>query len=263
MRRFFSIVLLGIGVVLSFSASAKTLCYDLSSMYTYGNVNQNDPLINGGATACGPTSAINSFIYLQNRFGITGLVDPQNPTSAVNTLSAYMKRETDGNGNYNSGVTIDNFVNGKINYIHDKQTGGPEINVHYVALTHQSIYDELVKGQDLEMWIDWPTDGAHYVTLTSICWDDNNNNNIYDFGDVAKKLDFIDPWGGGKQVADIIYGTSGWYLHYTGGAAGTDGSDAYVKWIVAESPVPLPPAAWTGLAMLGLVVGRVVTRRAA
>lgn len=258
MRQIQSILIAGFAATLcGFSASASLVTYDLSQQYTYGYLNQNDSKVNGGNNACGPTSAANSFIYLQNRYGVTGLVDPLNPYKAVNDLSEAMKRPKDDNGNYTDGVTIENFVQGKKDYIKGKQTGGPVIEVHYVKLTFDSIYDELVKGQDLEMWIDWPTTGAHMVTLTSITWNDSNDNQIYDNGDVATKLDFVDPIGGVKLDAEIKWITNdGWYLHYTGGGAGANGSDAYAKWIIAESPVPLPMTVWMGLATLSLMIGR-------
>ncbi len=262
-----------------FAPGAKAIVYsiDLWSQYTYGNLDQNSPGITvggGGQNACGPTATVNSFTYLQNRYGLTGLIqdDPNTAASAeidtVNNLGNAM-------GITQNGVTAAGFFAGKRQWINNWNANNgnqPDIVVHGmgegadgVTPTWQFIYNELVKGQDLELGIRWlnqdgSLDGGHVITGSSFYFDDTNNDMIIGGGETAT-LNFVDPWGGGHHTATISMFGGAMRITYSGGAAGT-GATAEIAFVAAESVVPLPAAAYTALPLLALLplVGRLRTR---
>jgi len=247
--------------------------------------------------ACAPTATVNSFEMLQNNYGVTGLVDPAHPFDAINELATDMGTEgdeyynpaspgyhkTDANGNqiHTGGTTAQDLVNGKVTYIDDHQTGGPEIQVHGQGIfgtfnndgsvnsaatgastvpTDEYLQQQMAAGQDVEVWEAWvdPSapgghDGAHIITITSI---DSANG----------KIGFVDPWGGVDVQATFtlqgtgVGGVNGTYMRIMYPSA-NDGGDtnmlspdgfnpddpdsamtADIAMVVAESPVPEPVA---------------------
>jgi hypothetical protein len=171
--------------------------------------------------ACAPTATVNSFEYLQEQYGVTGLVG-SDPFDAINELATDM--DTEGDSFYNpespnyhtrhtGGTSPEDLVNGKVQYIQDNQTGGPQIEVHGQGIfgtfnsdgtvnataegeetipTEEYLQQQIEDGQDVEVWEAWVDDGdnavfghlgAHIITITGI---DSENDTI----------SFIDPWGG-------------------------------------------------------------------
>jgi hypothetical protein len=245
--------------------------------------------------ACAPTATVNSFEMLQHNYGVTGLVGA-NPFDAINELATDMETEgdqyynpaspgyhkTDGDGNeiHTGGTTAQDLVNGKVQYIQDNQTGGPEIEVHGQGIfgtfnadgtvdaaangastvpTDEYLQEQMAAGQDIEVWEAWVDpnapgghDGAHIITITGI-------------DSEAGTIDFVDPWGGVDVAATFaldntaVGGVNGDYMRITYPAA-NDGGDtaanpddpavemsADIAMVVAESPVPEP-------AMIGMLV---------
>jgi hypothetical protein len=247
--------------------------------------------------ACAPTATVNSFEMLQNEYGVTGLVG-SDPYDAINELATdmetqgdeyynpdspgYHKTDADGNEIHTGGTSAQNLVNGKVQYIQDNQTGGPEIEVHGqgifgtfnadgtvdaaangpgVVPTDEYLQEQMEAGQDVEVWEAWVDPnlpggdaGAHIITITGINSD-------------AGTIDFVDPWGGVDVNAtfDIVsttdYGVAGDYMRITYPGPDDGGDDpanpddpadeksADIAMIVAESPVPEP--AIVGMLVIG------------
>jgi hypothetical protein len=252
---------------------------DLFSNYTYGMNDQNYEANNFGPTACGPTSTVNSFLYLQDRYGFTQLVPhiagntaADDASAAINTLGGLMGLSADG-------VTDGNFVAGKRQYIRDVglqnqisvevQAANAAADPSQTTPTWQFLYDQLRLGQDVEVGFNWlgTGGGGHWVTATSLSFIDANSNGTIDNGETAT-MDFVDPWGGVHLVGDLSMGGPGnnyLVVAYTGGAAGA-GNDplnpghagsGYIDIIVAESKVPEPAT----LGLLGGAVGALMLRR--
>ncbi len=202
MFRLNSVALLTIGtgamMMVASRATAGDYVIDLGSQYTYGMNDQNFEGNNFGDEACAPTSTVNSFLYLQNRFGFTSLVPhiagntpEEDASAAINELGADMG--TNANG------TLDpNMVSGKIKYISDHGLG-QAITVEVQAdnggadptkttPTWQFLFDQLSKGQDVEFGFNWGLtggNGGHWVTVTGLDFDDANDNMTIDPGEAT------------------------------------------------------------------------------
>ena len=232
-------------IALSTSVARATITYDIQKdLDEYGYLNQLDPGISNGTAACGPTATINSFIYMENHYGLTGLVSA-NPTDDVNKLAGYM------NLNPLNGVTDPNFVIGKQQWIDeynatnggslymvgqdDNGAGGLTLKIP----EWQFIYNELKACEDVEVGFGWTVGGGgHWVTATSFHFVDLNENGIINLNETAT-LDFIDPWGGTNLVGTLAMADAGYLkLTYSGGAAGAGGS-GIIDIVVGES-IPEP-----------------------
>jgi hypothetical protein len=255
--------------------------------------------------ACAPTATVNSFEMLQNEYGVTGLVG-SDPYDAINELATdmgtegdeyynpdspgYHKLDGDGNEVHTGGTTAQGLVNGKVEYIDDNQTGGPQIEVHGQGIfgtfnadgtvnenangvstvpTDEFLQEQMAAGQDVEVWEAWydPSvagdhNGAHIITIT-------------DIDSEAGTIDFVDPWGGVDVEATFaieetaVAGVDGDYMRITYPAADDGGDDpenpddpademsADIAMVVAESPVPEPAM----VSMLVIGVGMLAMRR--
>ncbi|MDP9175866.1 MAG: hypothetical protein M3O30_18670 [Planctomycetota bacterium] len=229
----------------------------------FGTTGQQSTGVVNGGMACGPTSAYNSFVYLQNELGVTGLLQPT-AAGTINQLGSYMGfGDNTHTGVPANGVTSAQFLAGKTQYI-NAQTLNKQINIESQTgtanITWEFILKQLQNKQDVEIKFNWNSvnGGAHFVTLTGISWDPDLNSGT---------LSFIDPFNplGGNNPALPITGTltgtdgTGFNLAYSGGGAGPDtdpdnpgmaGSGTIFS-VAAESPVPEP----TALCGLALFVG--------
>ena len=170
---------LAAGLILTVSASAEAITYDIEKeINLYGNLNQNIVPI-WGNVACAPTAAVNSFVYLQNKY--PGVYD--------NKLVPAQGQDLDGDGdvdqtdhmiavvqtlggaNYmntvaNNGTFSDDFIYGKSKYIEEKVPGWtiyeaqskwawqrppiPKPNwVQTIDPTWEFLYGELVDCEDV------------------------------------------------------------------------------------------------------------------
>src|ERR1017187_8731056 len=126
----------------------------------FGHVNQNDPALagvcaaGGVSYACGPTAAVNSFVFLENMY--PGLYDNtltgnpavmQNLFNTVTTLSGnnFMMCAA-GTG----GTLLTNFITGKQNYI-EQLTPGRTTYTSQLNPGFGFILPELQKGEDVEL----------------------------------------------------------------------------------------------------------------
>jgi len=209
----------------------------------YGHLNQDSPVLAGVCTAggvsyaCGPVAAVNSFIFLQNRYpGIydNALIDP-NAAGTAAALAALM-----GCLACAGGTNIADFIAGKMRYIEGKVPGKTTYasmqNPDFAFLSH-----EIQHGEDVELLIGFydvtgTRVGGHYVTL-------------YDITDAAggMTLSFVDPSAGaGAGLMGALNMQLGYMINpggiiqlnnYNGRPAG---STPRIDWAVSESPIPEP-----------------------
>lgn len=259
------------GAILCVGVSVRAANYDidLSAQWTYGNVDQQNVNIQPQG-ACGPTATVNSFVYLQNRSGVSlipdsnqnNIIDLSEQIAVVNILNGLM-------GNQGAGVTDQHFLEGKILYIGDagllgplsieargdfitpptapfEYVDSPYVDVVQTIPTWQFLWDQLRQGQDVEVGFTWNgMSEGHWVTADSFHFNDANDNMIIDAGEVAQ-MDFVDPWGGIQLTGSLAMDLENhMVLTYVGGAAGV-GASGTINIIVAESPEP------TSLALMGL-----------
>lgn len=240
-RHLLSMGALAVSAYLFATPATAVTVRDISLDHTqFGNLDQDDVPVckdgSGNSFSCGPTAAVNSFVWLQNRY----------PDVYGNNLIETTTMDLDGDsdvdeydhlihtaiqlsdGQYMScaactgGTTITNFINGKKKWIEERVPGASgyaEQNVHRTGTypTWRFIYDSLKAGADLEMLIGfYDTDpatpqrlGGHYVTVTSFHWRDIDMDDIIDPGEGLTtgsnaQIDFIDPATGMRVFSDIF-----------------------------------------------------------
>lgn len=232
-------------LLLSSTALASTMAIDQA---LYGHLDQG--LVPGCTSeaglnnACGPTSVVNSFVYLQNRYPgiygtlLTGGTTQQNLINTGENLACYMSC------NSNTGTAIGDFITGKMDYINAVAPGTTTFAfqnffdpVNSILPTFNFLFNELSHGEDIELLIGWyvfnaqsnqlERRGGHYVTLTGI----SSANN-----DGTGTINFVDPSGGVNQnnIATFLSGGAIRTIAYK-----PDGvTVAIIEAAVAESPVP-------------------------
>jgi len=188
----------------------------------YGNLDQhNVPDI--GDVACGPTSVVNSFVYLEQAY----------PWHYDRTLVP----DADGGNDYDLGELISvaetlagpkadfdgwkgwELINAKVEYMKDKPDTIFGAQYHWpwpaeagekpswvqdsTDPTWEWIYSQLVKCEDVEIKLDSVPVGdtaCHWVTLTSFEWTDDFDG-ILEEGEA--KIDYIDPDDGLRHECNV------------------------------------------------------------
>jgi hypothetical protein len=258
------------------AASAKQV-KSMEDATLFGTLDQaatNCPNVN-----CGPTAAVNSFVYLQNAFPkiyktpLVPTVNGKTPSAAeqkavANKLGTdYMKNCC---GTSMDGTNIGDFILGKMDYIEaqDKsvtiyaaQIPGMWANVipkhldapkpAYVQQntipTLSFIAAQLGAKEDVEILLDNDKGQLHYLTLTGLDYNDATNMGTFNY---------VDPLGGGRSQAKIL-GLGGDKFIQTDYKLAGINSD--IAGVVAESPIP-EPGTWlllgVGMAFLGPLLRR-------
>jgi hypothetical protein len=253
------------------TASAKQVKY-MEDATLFGTLDQ--AITNCPNANCGPTAAVNSFVYLQNAFPNTykkqlvPTVNGKKPSVAeqkavANNLGTnYMKNCC---GTSKGGTKIGDFILGKMDYIEAQdpgvttyaaQTPAKWANVipkhpgtpkpGYVQddtiPTLSFIAAQLKAKEDVEVLLDNDKGQLHYLTLTGINYDDVTNVGTFYY---------VDPLGGGRNNSKIL-GLGGDKFIQTDYKLAGINSD--IAGVVAESPVP-EPGTWlllgVGMAFLG------------
>jgi hypothetical protein len=224
----------------------------------FGNLNQNST--NCKALGCGPTAAVNSFVWLQNKYPSVydnKLIQGSNATTANLLLgSEYMNTNCLACGTfwgdfvYGKQQWIEQKVPGKTVYdaialdwiVKDNDPNRPAPNYFKKGMpSFNFIYDNLLQNADVEILINTlgnPGDPGlnHYLTVTSLFWEDLDMDMIIDTGENAT-IDYIDPLTGAPGISDLFQLVDGSLaLGYTGPA----GPDSYIYGVVKESPVRVP-----------------------
>jgi hypothetical protein len=282
-RRLRKLGLVAVAVcLLAATAQAATEYCIEKDIALYGNLDQDDiPGI--GVCACGPTAAVNSFVYLQNAYPNVydsllvpgqgqdldndGDVDSYDDMiAAAQALGApgYMNTKCPG------GTWDDMFIYGKYQYIVDNAPGStvfaaelsstwgwagqrppdeippidkPDWVAQNTTPTWQFIFNNLVACEDVEILIN-EGDWGHFLTVTSFCWTDADDDGIIDPEESAA-LDYVDPCNGGQGLSPIWQESLGGPILISYGTF----SRAQITMAVKESPIPEP------LTVLGVMLG--------
>jgi hypothetical protein len=257
------------GVSLLAASAAMATVYSVSLDHTmFGNLDQNDvPACKdeeGNSFACGPTAAVNSFVWLQNRYPHvydSKLIPEQdldlNEDGEVNFYDHMIavaielsKPEYMDCAACQGGTAISTFISGKQQYIEDQIPGVTEyafqnmFDPNSEHPTWQFLYNELRGEEDVELLIGFYDEqneriGGHYVTLTTFHLDDGNNDGLID-QDEGAFIEFIDPFGGLLGMADIFQVLVGGLIGISSYFIAGDVTLALIEAAVKESPIPEP-----------------------
>lgn len=178
---------------------------------------------------CGPTSAANSLIWLAKNHGFTDKLPQAGGEVDTNQLILdLMEAMTGSNNRPFGGLRGNQLFEGKKKYAEDNGfpitvEGGNQDSSAMGANTFDFIVEELHRGQDIELLVDWPAPGMHWVTVTG-----------YGIVDGKVVLYVHDPDDGknGKAVWTMEEDSSG---NLTGHISNPECDAA---WAVAESPKP-------------------------
>ncbi|HET6183173.1 MAG TPA: hypothetical protein VFA03_06210 [Acetobacteraceae bacterium] len=260
-------------------AHAGNIIFGAEDPDLFGNLNQGDTQCPN--VACGPTAAVNSFIFLQNRWpkvygdrlvpeGADPAAEYQNMIDVANTLGGgeYMNTCTCGTGTF-----IEQFIVGKQYYIDamapNTTTYGAEVTTTWrdnpggnhvgakpayvhdkTAPTIEWLAEQLNAGEDVELFING-TKGNHYVVLTQIEYDENLKTGYINFVDSNQPgngmvagvptIGSADITGFDPDDMDILLSSTD--LSYLGGGLNIVNA-------VSESPIPEPG----GLAVLAALL---------
>lgn len=234
--------------ILSGLAAGGAIVYDAQEpLGEFGMFSQLSGGVNNGGVACVPTTAVNSFTYLQNHYGLSGLVSG-NPINDINTLetSAYMKLNPGG------GVTLGNWLLGEAKWLGERTS---DFSIFYTdapppASVWQLIYNELATGSSLKLGLLWQSGNGHAITATGFHFNDADGSGTIDAGETAT-LSFIDPWGGLALTGNLSVLGGNLYMQYSGGAAGGSAT-AEVIWAMGEEFTAVPEAGQLAASLLTL-----------
>ena len=200
---------------------------------------------------CGPTAAVNSFVYLQNMFPGTykvPLVPAGKEIEVANALNGrtFMNTCCTQGG----GTSIADFILGKMAYMEQQNTIATKYKAQMsdewsppghpgakkptfvqdnTRPTVAFIADELKAGEDVELALKPLTGPGHYVTLTGITFNIDTGRG---------SISFVDPMGGMVGTAGITRGSGDTVSIVTDYMIGNQVTR--VVGAVAESPVPEP-----------------------
>ena len=220
---------------------------------TFGQLGINDDINHWGSFACGPVAAVNSFLYLQNKYG--GLYDHKvipdvNGDGQYDNTDLKAVALTLGGNQYMKTIadsqTYDqNFIYGKWDHLEgvapgktvyhaqmsDGWVGGSKVpgTADNTKPQWQFLYGQLIACEDVEVFMTWDTNApGHYVTVTQFSWNDATSTG---------SMNYIDPRNG--TIGTSVLSSNGGFVH-ADYFDGTDHHDASIQAIVAESPIPEP-----------------------
>jgi len=275
-------ILAGLAVLLASAALTAALSTPLYGMMInesldaskFGTVNQKDTIC--AALGCGPTAAVNSFVYLQNMFPDV-YQNPLVPAGQGIAVADLLSGKTLMNTG-NQGTPLGDFILGKMAYIesqaqrvtkyeaqmstqweappgHPNEAKKPSFLSDNTFPTVAFLATELKAKEDVEILVQRRVGGAgHYVTVTGLMFDTDSG---------MGKISYVDPndpvlANGTVKVSESAI---------TRGPEGNrpivltdliiDGSVTNIIGAVAESPVPEPTTLllW-GTTVAGLALAR-------
>ena len=178
---------------------------------------------------CGPTSAANSLIWLAKKHGFTDKLPQAGGEVDTNQLILDLMEDMTGSNNRPfGGLRGNQMFDGKKKFVEDNNLpitveGGNKDTNATGSNTFNFLIDEITRGQDVELLVDWPTPGMHWVTVTG-------------YGIVnGKAVIYVhdpDDDKSGKAIWTLEQDEDG---NFTGNFS-SPVCDA--AWAVAESPVP-------------------------
>jgi len=134
-----------------------------------------------GVNECAPTSTANSFVWLDQTYDTVDLPDAVDDTCEVRDK---LKNKDHMKTSKTDGTTDGNMIKGKLQFIADNNLpltvefqddglGGSDIThagktakAQGTKPTFDWIFEQLQKGQDVELGMTWKGGGGHWVTLT-------------------------------------------------------------------------------------------------
>jgi hypothetical protein len=231
----------------------------------FGNLDQDDTTACADV-ACGPTAAVNSFVFLQNKYpdiynssllldnNVNGF-DYQDLIDTADALSdpAFMDCAVCFGGTLRS-----KFISGKQDWI-EMRVPGVTVYQDLLNPTWQFLYGELVDMEDVELLFGFYDAagnrvGGHYVTLTSFMWTDVNMDGVVDVGEGAT-IGFIDAQTGLPATQGLFQNALGTALRTDYNIGGNVGQTR-IDVAVSESPIPEPSTVMLVGAGLGCLLMR-------
>ena len=241
------VILFGLGLILTLCLASQAFAFNIQlSPDRFGHLIQSD-VPNCGAVACGPTAAVNSFVFLENQYPSiydhllvpdtngNRIVDYAEMVSTASILSGpqYM------NTTFPSGTFSDRFISGQQGWIETQAPGRTIYNQFNPNVP--LLAAELTDHEDVELLIGFYNSqgsrtGGHYITVTGLSWTDANHNNIVDLSDAAT-IAFIDPGNGSNTVSSLFQASPDalFQMGYGGGAK--------IEIGFSVSPIP-EPSTW-------------------
>jgi len=264
-----SVSFLWLALLIPAQLSAEMIRAGFSSD-VYGNLDQD--LTNCPNLGCGPTAAVNSFVFLQNvaPFDYGSKLVPEHggnpldpePTEQdmIGVANALLGPEYMNTDCVACGTYWGRFITGKEAYIEAKapekttyhaqskfewdpvKTGTAAKPIPKPAYVDDKtvptigfLYTQLVRGEDIEILLE-----DHYVTLIGIEWDTV---------DLIGKIRFIDPETGRESTSDIAQGQAGDPI-----SADYNGIVKEITVAISESPKSVPEASAGALFTTGFLV---------
>ncbi|WP_295426668.1 PEP-CTERM sorting domain-containing protein [uncultured Thiodictyon sp.] len=223
----------------------------------FGTLNQKDVVLIGDS-ACAPTSVVNSFVYLEQRYpAIFGrslvpeiTVDDQYDTAELRAVALTLAGPNYMATTEQSGTQDGYMAYGKEKYMEEKipdktlyravAEGAwdgpsgmqPDWYQARTVPTIEFLYEALSGAFDVEVGVTWTTPGetgGHWITAYGLLFDTLTEKGT---------LDFIDPWLAVRITGDLILSGGKLQLTYTGGAAEDETLTSTIDIIVAETPEP-------------------------
>jgi hypothetical protein len=215
------------------------------------------PACGNGMFACGPTAAVNSFAFLQNKYpsiydhklipdtNMNGMTEYAEMVAAAVALTSptYMNCAV-----CNGGTLINDFISGKTKWINDKAPGTTVFKDQEKS-NWPFLFSELDHMEDVELLFGFydaagTRIGGHYVTLTKFQWTDQNMDGIINPTETAQ-IGFVDPADGTIKMQSLAAGTHAQYVLTTnyavgGTIGGTPIATTGINWAISESPIPEP-----------------------
>ena len=263
--RFLLATVLLVSGSLALTAQAQ-VSYNLTEdVSLYGHLDQHSTSPYwGGATPgnmCGPTSATNSLVYLQNEYPsiygqalVPGCYVNGQPSQAAMISTADLIAGPNYMACTGEGVTPMTYIAGQTNYIEayipNTTVYSSQVNWYgngygqagVVTPTWQSIYDGLLTDSAVNISI-WGGDN-HCLSVTGFHWTDYQQDGIIDASDNAT-IDVVDPYTGLNETFSIWQDSANGMLHM----ADVLSPDSQIMSVMVTTP-----AQWNGQGSAELVV---------
>jgi len=179
----------------------------------FGHLNQSQ-VPDCGEFACGPTAAVNSFVFLENKypnvyknFSLTGGgITEANLKDTAKKLVHLM-----GCTVCDKGTKEEGMLSGKRAWFQEKAPNTTLVT-SMESPSWSWIFSELQHGEDVEVlignYLGGVRKGGHWVTLTGMNWNDVNGDQIID-ADESAAINVIDPSSPGDSGGVYMWQTVG------------------------------------------------------